>query len=69
MRSFTFDVVEVTNANGYSRKVEGVEWLKLAKKMVREGRATLVENNSLWSSLSLAGHTRQWNYTVTEKVS
>jgi hypothetical protein len=68
MRSFTFDVVEVTNTNGYSRKVEGAEWLKLAKQMVREGRATLVENNSLWSSLSLSGYTRQWNYTVTEKV-
>ena len=67
MRSFTFDVVEVTNTNGYSRKVEGAEWLKLAKKMVHEGRATLVENNSLWSGFN-AGYTRQWNYTVTEKV-
>ena len=68
MRSFTFDVVEVINANGYCRKVEGAEWIKLAKQMVREGRATLVENNQLWSSLTLSGYTRSYNYTVTEKV-
>ena len=68
MRSFTFDVVEVINANGHCRKVEGAEWIKLAKKMVREGRATLVENNQLWSSLTLSGYTRSYNYTVTEKV-
>jgi hypothetical protein len=63
MRSFTFDVVDVINADGRCRKVEGAEWIKLAKKMVREGRATLVENNSVWS-----GYTRCYNYTVTEKV-
>jgi hypothetical protein len=70
MRSFTFDVVEVMNANGYCRKVEGSNWLKLAKKMVREGRATLVENNSQWSGYGSSQYVsyRRWNYTVTEVV-
>jgi hypothetical protein len=70
MRSFTFDVVEVMNANGYCRKVKGAQWIKLAKKMVREGRATLVENNSVWSGYGSSPYVsyRRWNYTVTEKV-
>ena len=69
MRSFNFDVVEVMNANGYCRKVKGADWLKLAKKMVREGRATLIENNSVWSGYGSSPYVsyRTWNYTVTEK--
>lgn len=69
MRSFTFDVLEVMNANGYCRKVQGANWLKLAKQLVREGRATLVENNSVWAGYGGSRDVsyRKWNYTVTEK--
>ena len=68
MRNFTFNVVEVMNANGYCRKVEGANWLKIAKQMVREGRATLVENNSEWAGYGGSRDVsyRRWNYTVTE---
>ena len=70
MRSFTFDVVDVINADGRCRKVEGAEWIKLAKKMVREGRATLVENSRRLDGTSNASD--DWyvhfNMTVTEKV-
>jgi hypothetical protein len=70
MRSFTFDVVEVMGASGRCRTVEGAKWLKLANKMVGEGRTTLVENSRRLDGTSNASD--DWyvhfNLTVTEKV-
>ena len=70
MRSFTFDVLEVMNAAGHIRTVEGAKWLKLANKMVSEGRATLVENTrSMADSADSPGDCYlRFNLTVTEKV-
>ena len=54
MRSFTFDVVDMMNADGRCRTVEGDKWNKLALKMVSEGRATLVENSRSMSGSGTA---------------
>jgi hypothetical protein len=70
MRSFTFDVVDIMNANGRCRTIEGAKWIVLALKMVSEGRATLVENSRRLDGTSNASD--DWyvhfNMTVTEKV-
>ena len=70
MRSFTFDVVEVMNAAGHIRTIEGAKWNKLALKMVSEGRATLVENSRRLAGSSNASDDwyLHFNMTVTEKV-
>jgi len=70
MRSFTFDVMDVMNADGYCRVVEGSKWIKLATKMVREGRATLVENSRMFAGYGSSRDISylRFNYTVTEKV-
>jgi hypothetical protein len=70
MRSFNFDVMDVMNADGYCRVVEGSKWIKLATKMVREGRATLVENSRGFAGYGSSRDISYWcfNYTVTEKV-
>jgi hypothetical protein len=70
MRSFTFDVVDVMDASGRCRTIEGDKWNKLALKMVSEGQATLVENSR---KLIGSGNPRDdwyvhFNMTVTEKV-
>ena len=54
MRSFTFDVVDIMNANGRCRTIEGAKWIKLAIKLVSEGRATLVENSQSMSGSGTA---------------
>ena len=70
MRSFTFDIVDIMDANGRCRTIEGAKWIKLAIKMVSEGRATLVENSRKLVGTSNASD--DWfihfNMTVTEKV-
>lgn len=68
MRSFTFDVVDMMNADGYCRVVEGSKWMKLAQKMVREGRATLVENSRCFAGYGGSRDVSYWrfNMTVTE---
>ena len=70
MRSFTFDVVDKMDANGRCSTIEGAKWIKLATKMVSEGRATLVENSRRLDGTSNAAD--DWyvhfNLTVTEKV-
>jgi hypothetical protein len=70
MRSFTFDVVDVMNADGHMRTTEGSKWIKLANKMVREGRATLVENSRGFAGYGSSRDISYWrfNMTVTEKV-
>jgi hypothetical protein len=70
MRNFTFDVLEVMNADGYSRNVEGSKWINLSRKLVREGRATLVENSRVWCGYGSSRDVSyvRYNYTVTEKV-
>jgi len=70
MRSFTFDVVEVMNAAGRISPLEGTKWIKLAHKMVSEGRATLVENSRRVAGSSDARDDwyLHFNMTVTEKV-
>ena len=70
MRSFNFDVMDVMNADGYCRVVEGSKWIKLANKMVCEGRATLVENSRGFAGYGSSRDISYWrfNYTVTEKV-
>jgi hypothetical protein len=70
MRSFTFDVVEVMNASGRISPLEGTKWLKLAHKMVSEGRATLVENSRRLDGTGNASDDwyLHFNMTVTEKV-
>jgi hypothetical protein len=68
MRSFTFDVVDTMNADGYCRVVEGSKWMKLAQKMVSEGRATLVENRREFAGYGGSRDVSYWrfNMTVTE---
>ncbi len=70
MRSFNFDVLEMMNANGYSRRVEGSNWYILARNMSREGRATLVENNRVFCGYGGSRDVSyvRYNYTVTEVV-
>jgi hypothetical protein len=74
MRSFTFDVVDIMDANGRCRTIEGAKWIKLATKMVSEGRATLVENNRSMSGSGTAFSKSaevcylRSNMTVTEVV-
>jgi hypothetical protein len=74
MRSFTFDVVDVMNADGRCRTVEGAMWNKLALKMVSEGRAILVENSRSMTGSGTAFSSShdvcylRFNMTVTEKV-
>jgi hypothetical protein len=74
MRSFTFDVVEVMNDNGFCHTIEGSKWIKLANKMVSEGRATLVENSRSMTGSGTAFSSShdvcylRFNMTVTEKV-
>ena len=70
MRSFTFDVVDIMDANGRCRTIEGAKWIKLATKMVSEGRATLVENSRRLAGSSDARDDwyLHFNMTVTEKV-
>ena len=74
MRSFTFDVVDIMDANGRCRTLEGAKWIKLATKMVSEGRATLVENSRSMSGSGTAFTKSaevcylRSNMTVTEVV-
>ena len=74
MRSFTFDVVDIMDANGRCRTLEGAKWIKLATKMVSEGRATLVENSRSMSGSGTAFSNSadvcylRSNMTVTEVV-
>ena len=70
MRSFTFDVLEMMNADGYSRRVQGANWQNLANRMVREGRATLVQNSRTWCGYGGSRDVSyvRYNYTVTEVV-
>ena len=74
MRSFTFDVVDIMDANGRCRTIEGAKWIVLALKMVSEGRATLVENSRSMSGSGTAFSSShdvcylRSNMTVTEKV-
>ena len=69
-RSFTFDVVEVMNAAGRIRTIEGTKWRDLALKMVSEGRATLIENSRRLAGSSDARDDwyLHFNMTVTERV-
>ena len=74
MRSFTFDVVDIMNANGRCRTIEGAKWIKLAIKLVSEGRATLVENSRSMTGSGTAFSSShdicylRFNMTVTEVV-
>ena len=74
MRSFTFDVVDIMNANGRCRTIEGAKWIKLAIKLVSEGRATLVENSRSMTGSGTACSSShdicylRFNMTVTEVV-
>lgn len=70
-RSFTFDVMVRETADGrVTRSSNGGPWLRLARKMVKDGRAKLVCNGSQFSgyggSYDVGYH--RLNYTVTEIV-
>lgn len=70
MRSFTFDVIVRETASGATRMTEGVNWYRLAMKMVRAGKATLVENRKEFAGYGSSydvGYNRH-NLTVTEVV-
>jgi hypothetical protein len=60
--------MDVMNANGYCRVVEGSKWIKLANKLVKEGRATLVENSRCFAGYGGSRDVSymRFNYTVTE---
>jgi len=68
MRTFTFDVLQMVTADGYSRITEGSRWLRLAQKMHRDGAATLVLDSKIFAGYGGStdiGYTR-YTYTVTE---
>jgi hypothetical protein len=68
MRSFNFNVLVRTTANGNTRTTEGAHWLRLARAMARKGQANLVLNSKSFAgygSSTDVGYTR-YNYTVTE---
>ena len=70
-RSFTFDVTVRTTADGrVSRSSHGGPWLRLARKMAKNGTAKLVCNGSQFAgyggSYDVGYH--NVNYTVTEVV-
>ena len=69
MRSYTFDVLWLETADGiYDRITEGEHWYTLARDLVRQGRATLVENSRTFAGYGDSydeGYNR-YNYTVTE---
>jgi hypothetical protein len=70
MRSFTYDVLVRMSASGHSRTTEGSHWHRLAIKMARTGRATLVENSRVFAGYGSSydvGYTR-YSFTVTEVV-
>jgi hypothetical protein len=69
MRSFTFDVIVTETASGrITRTTQGGPWLRLAKKMVRDGTAQLIVESGGFMGY---GQTRDTGYskliyTVTE---
>ena len=68
MRTFNFDVLVRTSANGYSRTTAGAHWLRLARALARKGQANLVLNSKSFAgygSSTDVGYTR-YNYTVSE---
>jgi len=70
-RSFTFDVMVRETADGrVSRSSKGGPWLRLARKMVKDGTAKLICNGSQFAgyggSYDVGYHCT--NYTVTEIV-
>jgi hypothetical protein len=70
-RSFTFDVMVRETADGrISRTSNGGPWLRLSRKMVKDGRAKLVCNGREFAgyggSYDVGYHCV--NYTVTEIV-
>ena len=70
-RSFTFDVFVRETADGrVTRSSQGGPWLRLARKMVKNGQARLVCNSSRFAgyggSYDVGYH--RVNYTVTEVV-
>jgi hypothetical protein len=70
-RSFTFNVLVRETADGrIIKNSQGGPWLRLARKMVKNGQAKLVCNSS-----QFAGYGRSYdvgyhsvNYTVTEVI-
>jgi hypothetical protein len=68
MRTFNFDVLVRTSANGNTRTTEGARWLRLARAMARAGTANLVLNSKSFAGYGTSadvGYTR-YNYTVSE---
>jgi hypothetical protein len=70
-RSFTFNVLVRQTADGrVTQSSQGGPWLRLAKKMVKNGQAKLVCNSSQFAgyggSYDVGYHSV--NYTVTEVV-
>ena len=70
-RSFTFDVMVRETADGrVTKSSKGGPWLRLARKMAKNGRATLTCNGSQFAgyggSYDVGYHSV--NYTVTEIV-
>lgn len=70
-RTFTFDVMVRETADGrVTRSAKGGPWFRLARKMVKDGHATLICNGSQFagygSSYDVGYH--RVNYTVTEIV-
>jgi hypothetical protein len=70
-RSFTFDVMVRETADGrISRSSKGGPWLRLARKMAKNGTAKLICNGSQFAGYggSYDVGYRCTNYTVTEIV-
>ena len=70
-RTFTFDVMVRETADGrVTKSSTGGPWLRLARKMAKNGRATLTCNGSQFAgyggSYDVGYH--NVNYTVTEIV-
>ena len=70
-RTFTFDVIVCETADGrVTKSSTGGPWLRLARKMAKDGRATLTCNGSQFAgyggSYDVGYHSM--NYTVTEIV-
>lgn len=68
MRSFSFDVLVRESAQGYVRITEGAYWYRLAKRLLRKDKVTLVQHSKTFAGYGGSydvGYTR-YKFTVTE---
>jgi hypothetical protein len=68
MRSYTFDVMVRTTANGRTAITQNAHWLKLAGRLSRSNKVALCLTKSTFAGYGSSydvGYTR-YTYTVTE---